>query len=147
MTQLGLTTPAVLFSAISLIMLAYTNRFLAYASLVRELHARFKQSHDAVLLRQIINMKRSLRLTRAMQILGISSLLFCVVTMFLIYVEWTTIAEVVFGVALIMLILSLAISIREIQISSQALDLQLGDMEEKKQSLADSLMNPRRGRL
>lgn len=147
MTQLGLTTPAVLFSAISLIMLAYTNRFLAYASLVRELHARFKQSHDAVLLRQIINMKRRLRLTRAMQILGISSLLFCVVTMFLIYVEWTTIAEVVFGVALIMLILSLAISIREIQISSQALDLQLGDMEEKKQSLADSLMNSRRGRL
>ena len=147
MTQLGLTTPAVLFSAISLIMLAYTNRFLAYASLVRELHARFKQSHDAVLLRQIINMKRRLRLTRAMQILGISSLLFCVVTMFLIYVEWTTIAEVVFGVALITLILSLAISIREIQISSQALDLQLGDMEEKKQSLADSLMNPRRGRL
>lgn len=147
MTQLGLTTPAVLFSAISLIMLAYTNRFLAYASLVRELHARFKQSHDAVLLRQIINMKRRLRLTRAMQILGISSLLFCVVTMFLIYVEWTTIAEVVFGVALIMLILSLAISIREIQISSQALDLQLGDMEEKKQSLADSLVNPRRGRL
>lgn len=147
MTQLGLTTPAVLFSAISLIMLAYTNRFLAYASLVRELHARFKQSHDAVLLRQIINMKRRLRLTRAMQILGISSLLFCVVTMFLLYVEWTTIAEVVFGVALIMLILSLAISIREIQISSQALDLQLGDMEEKKQSLADSLMNPRRGRL
>ena len=147
MTQLGLTTPAVLFSAISLIMLAYTNRFLAYASLVRELHARFKQSHDAVLLRQIINMKRRLRLTRAMQILGISSLLFCVVTMFLIYVEWTTIAEVGFGVALIMLILSLAISIREIQISSQALDLQLGDMEEKKQSLADSLMNPRRGRL
>lgn len=147
MTQLGLTTPAVLFSAISLIMLAYTNRFLAYASLVRELHARFKQSHDAVLLRQIINMKRRLRLTRAMQILGISSLLFCVVTMFLIYVEWTTIAEVVFGVALIMLILSLAISIREIQISSQALDLQLGDMEEKKQSLGESLMNPRRGRL
>lgn len=128
MTQLGLTTPAVLFSAISLIMLAYTNRFLAYASLVRELHARFKQSHDAVLLRQIINMKRRLRLTRAMQILGISSLLFCVVTMFLIYVEWTTIAEVVFGVALIMLILSLAISIREIQISSQALDLQLGEI-------------------
>ncbi|WP_088654422.1 DUF2721 domain-containing protein [Geofilum rhodophaeum] len=147
MNQLGLTTPAVLFSAISLIMLAYTNRFLAYASLVRELHARFKQSHDAVLLRQIINMKRRLRLTRAMQILGISSLLFCVVTMFLIYVEWTTLAELVFGVALIMLILSLAISIREIQISSQALDLQLGDMEEKKQSLGESLMNPRRGRL
>lgn len=147
MNQLGLTTPAVLFSAISLIMLAYTNRFLAYASLVRELHARFKQSHDAVLLRQIVNMKRRLRLTRAMQILGISSLLFCVVTMFLIYVEWTTLAELVFGVALIMLILSLAISIREIQISSQALDLQLGDMEEKKQSLTESLMNPRRGRL
>jgi hypothetical protein len=41
MNQLSLTTPALLFSAISLLLLAYTNRFLAYASVVRNLHARY----------------------------------------------------------------------------------------------------------
>jgi len=132
MEQLNLTTPAVLFSAISLIMLAYTNRFLAYASLVRNLYQRYQQAPDTVLLHQIANMKRRLLLTRAMQILGISSLLLCVCTMFLIYVHWQTTAEVVFGVALVLLILSLATSIREIQISVQALKIQLGDMSEAK---------------
>ncbi len=129
MEQLTLTTPALLFSAISLILLAYTNRFLAYASVVRSLHEKFKQSPNQILLGQINNMRKRLRLTRSMQILGISSLLLCVLCMFLIYVEWQTIAEIVFGIALIMLILSLGISIREIQISVKALDLHLSDME------------------
>jgi hypothetical protein len=131
MEQLTLTTPALLFSAISLILLAYTNRFLAYASLVRTLHEKFKQSPDDNIRGQISNMQRRLRLTRTMQIMGISSLLLCVFCMFLIYVEWQMTAEVVFGIALILLIVSLAYSIREIQISVKALDLQLSDMKEK----------------
>ncbi|HLW06023.1 MAG TPA: DUF2721 domain-containing protein [Marinilabiliaceae bacterium] len=130
MEDLTLTTPAVLFSAISLIMLAYTNRFLAYASLVRALHEKFKQSCDDVLMQQIHHMKRRLRLIQAMQILGIGSLLLCVLCMFLIYVNWQFVAELIFGVALLMLIFSLMLSIREIRISGKALDLQLGDMGE-----------------
>lgn len=132
MEKLGLTTPAVLFSAISLIMLAYTNRFLAYAAIVRGLHEKFLASEDDVLLGQIKNMKKRLRLTRFMQIMGISSLLLCVITMFLIYIDWNLVAEGVFGIALILLILSLATSIWEIQISVKALDLQLGDMYKDK---------------
>ncbi len=128
MEQLTLTTPAVLFSAISLIMLAYTNRFLAYASLVRSLHDRYLQSSDSIFLKQIEHLKRRLKLTQAMQILGIGSLLLCVLCMFLIYVNWQRSAEIIFGVALLMLIASLMFSIREIRISSQALDLQIGDM-------------------
>ncbi len=130
MEDLTLTTPAVLFSAISLIMLAYTNRFLAYASLVRTLHEKFKQSCDDVLMQQIHHMKRRLRLIQSMQILGIGSLLLCVLCMFLIYVKWQSTAELIFGVALLMLIFSLMLSIREIRISGKALDLQLGDMGE-----------------
>lgn len=129
MEQLTLTTPALLFSAISLIMLAYTNRFLAYAALVRSLHDKFIQSPDDNIRAQITNMQKRLKLTRIMQILGISSLLLCVLCMFLVYVEWQMLAEVVFGVALVLLILSLAYSIREIQISVKALDLHLSDME------------------
>jgi hypothetical protein len=130
MNQLTLATPALLFSAISLIMLAYTNRFLAYASLVRSLHAKYKEEKDKVLLWQIKNLRRRLNLTRGMQVLGISSLLLCVATMFLIYVSATTFAEIIFGIALVLLICSLALLIWEIQISTRALDLQLGDMEE-----------------
>ncbi len=129
MEQLTLTTPALLFSAISLILLAYTNRFLAYAQVVRNLHATFKENPNSLLLGQIQNLRKRLRLTQTMQVLGISSLLLCVVCMFLVYVRLFMWAEILFGIALLLLIFSLAISIREIQISVKALDLHLSDME------------------
>jgi len=129
MNELTLATPALLFSAISLIMLAYTNRFLAYANLVRSLHAKYQEEKDKVLLWQIKNLRRRLSLTRGMQVLGISSLLLCVATMFFIYIGTLFLAEAIFGVALILLICSLALLIWEIQISTRALDLHLGDME------------------
>jgi peptidoglycan/LPS O-acetylase OafA/YrhL len=129
MNELTLTTPALLFSAISLLLLAYTNRFLAYANVVRTLHARFKENRDTLLIGQIKNLRKRLVLTRTMQVLGIGSLLLCVLCMFLVYVDYQVVAEVVFGIALVMLILSLAISVWEIQISVKALDLHLSDME------------------
>lgn len=129
MNQLTLTTPALLFSAISLIMLAYTNRFLAYASVVRNLKEKFLQQQDEALLLQINNLRKRLCLTRSMQIFGISSLLLCVLTMFLVYIEQNDIAVWVFGVALLLLILSLGFLIREIQISVDALNHHLTDIE------------------
>ena len=129
MEQLTLTTPALLFSAISLLLLAYTNRFLAYASIVRGLHARYKENEDSLIVGQIQNLRKRLVLTRSMQMLGIGSLLLCVLCMFLIYIDFQLAAEIIFGVALVMLIISLGISVREIQISVKALDLHLSDME------------------
>jgi peptidoglycan/LPS O-acetylase OafA/YrhL len=129
MSELTLTTPALLFSAISLLLLAYTNRFLTYANVVRSLHARFKENPDNLIIGQIQNLRKRLVLTRSMQLLGIGSLLLCVLCMFLVYIEFQLAAEIIFGIALVMLILSLAISIREIQISVKALDLHLSDME------------------
>lgn len=129
MEQLTLTTPALLFSAISLIMLAYTNRFLAYSAVIRSLHAKYQEQKDSVLIVQIENIKKRLYLTRSMQIFGITSLLFCVLTMFLIYIQQTTIATWVFGLALILLIISLSLLIKEIQISVKALELHISDIE------------------
>jgi hypothetical protein len=129
MHQLTLTTPALLFSAISLLLLAYTNRFLAYANVVRTLHARFKENADNLIRGQIENLRKRLVLTRTMQLLGIGSLLLCVLCMFLIYIDIQLAAEVIFGIALVMLIVSLGISVREIQISVRALDLHLSDMD------------------
>ena len=130
MEQLTLTTPALLFSAISLIMLAYTNRFLAYASVIRSLHDRYLNENEDSFLRQIKNLKLRLYLTRWMQIFGITSLLFCVLTMFLIYINQQLIAVYIFGFALILLIISLALLIREIQISAEALQHHIADIEE-----------------
>lgn len=129
MEELTLTTPALLFSAISLIMLAYTNRFLAYASVIRSLHDKYLQKKDSILIAQIKNIKKRLYLTRSMQIFGISSLLLCVLTMFLIYIDQNTIAIWVFGLALIFLIISLGLLIVEIQISVKALEHHISDIE------------------
>lgn len=129
MEELTLTTPALLFSAISLIMLAYTNRFLAYAAVIRNLHDKYLQNMDESLIEQIKNLKLRLNLTRWMQIFGISSLLLCVLTMFMIYIDQHMLAVYIFGVALILLILSLTLLIREIQISARALQLHISDIE------------------
>ena len=130
MEELTLTTPALLFSAISLIMLAYTNRFLAYAAIIRNLRDQYLEHHDNSILRQISNLRLRVKLTRYMQISGISSLLFCVITMFLIYVDYDIIAIWAFGLGLVLLIVSLLFLIWEIQISARALQHHLGDIED-----------------
>jgi len=135
MEELTLITPTFLFSAISLLMLAYTNRFLSYSQLVRTLKDKYMENPTAVTAAQIANLRKRLSLTRAMQMLGIISLFLCVVTVFLIYIGLQVVAAYVFGLALVLLICSLGISVREIQISIQALDLYLSDMEKKKNSI------------
>ena len=129
MEELNLSTPALLFSAVSLILLAYTNRFLSYAQLVRTLKEQYVQKHSEETAAQIDNLRHRLYLTRRMQVLGISSLFLCVITMFLIYIGFHTTAVYVFGIALLLLIASLGISIWEIHISVKALEIHLRDME------------------
>ena len=121
MEELSLTTPALLFSAVSLILLAYTNRFLSYAQLVRTLKEQHLQHPSKVTRAQIDNLRRRLHLTRTMQLLGVTSLFLCVVLMLL--------SAYVFGAALLLLVGSLGVSIWEIQISVRALEIHLKDME------------------
>ena len=129
MEELSLTTPDLLFSAVSLILLAYTNRFLSYAQLVRTLKEQHLQHPSMVTRAQIDNLRRRLHLTRTMQLLGVTSLFLCVVTMFLIYVGLMLLSAYVFGAALLLLVGSLGVSIWEIQISVRALEIHLKDME------------------
>lgn len=131
--MLDLTTPSLLFSAISLILLAYTNRFLSYASVVRALKEKHLQTKDPRDFAQIINLRKRLYLIRSMQILGIASLLFCVLAMFFIYVSLQIAAAWIFGVALVLLAASLCVCIWEINISVKALEIHLEDMDPKKE--------------
>ena len=128
--EIDLTTPALLFSAISLIMLAYTKRFMSYAQLVRTLKEQYRENHSSVTAAQIANLRKRLYLTRAMQVTGTGSLLMCVVSMFFIDIQLYLVSIYIFGLAMVLLIISLAISVYEIYISVKALEIHLDDMDE-----------------
>jgi len=132
MGELTLITPTFLFSAVSLILLAYTNRFLSYAQLVRTLKDQYMKDHSAMTHAQIMNLRKRLYLTKNMQMFGMASLLLCVATMFLIYVGSHIISAYVFGLALLLLLISLGLSVWEIQISAKSLEIYLSNMLEKK---------------
>ncbi len=129
--ELTITMPALFFSAISLLMLAFTNRFLALASLIRNLHSEYLKESDEKIFKQIQNLRKRLRMIKQMQIFGISSLLFSVLCMFLLYVNFPVPAHISFGLANISLILSLILSLREILISVKALDIRLSDIQDR----------------
>jgi len=127
--EITLTTPALLFPAVSLLLLAFTNRFLAIATLIRQLHRNYMEDQKSLVEGQLKNLRKRLYLIRLMQLLGVLSLLLCVLSMFLLYIETRIWGEVIFGISLVALLLSLFVSLREIQLSTRALDLELSDME------------------
>jgi hypothetical protein len=122
-----LTTPALLFPAISLLMLAYTNRFVVLAGLVRELYAEYEEGQNEIIARQIENLQTRITVIKYMQIFGALSFFFCVVCMFLLFAGSTILANVVFSLSLILLLISLALLVRELQLSIDALDAHLSD--------------------
>jgi hypothetical protein len=129
--ELGLTTPALLFPAISLLLLAYTNRFLTLANLIRELHKSYKNNPEEIILAQISNLRYRVHLIRDMQVWGIASFFLSCLSMFFLYTGQEAMGEILFGVSLVMLMVSLGISFREIQVSVDALSYRLSDLEGK----------------
>jgi len=129
MVQISLTTPALLFPAISLLLLAYTNRFLAIATLIRQLHGNYNENPKNIIYGQLKNLRDRLHMIKSMQLLGVLSLFLCVMAMFFIYLKVGYWGSILFAVSLVSLLVSLFISIREIQLSTKALDLELSDME------------------
>ena len=128
--DISINTPALLFPAISLIMLAYTNRFLALGTRVRTLHNEYNTSENKIVLYgQIKNLRFRIKLIKQMQALGVLAFLSCIICMYFIYIEWMIMAHWVFAFSLISFSSSLAISLWEIQLSTKALELELSDME------------------
>ncbi len=132
--EITFNTPALLFPAISLLLLAYTNRYLALANLIRKLHDEYlKGEKKPMLLKQIKILRVRINMVRQMQALGVFSFLCCVVTMYSVYASWDF-AHYVFAVSLIALLASLIISLLEISQSTKALEWELSDMEELEDS-------------
>lgn len=129
--DLTLTTPALLFPAISLLLLAYTNRFVALANVIRRLHADHKVQPDPLNLRQIDNLRHRVRLIRRMQELGVVAFLCCVLSMAALYFELRPVGEGLFALSLLLFAGSLVLSILEIRQSVEALDIRLSDIERR----------------
>jgi len=128
--ELTLTTPALLFPAISLLLLAYTNRFLSLAALMRDLHTRYQTEPDPRIKDQLRNLRYRIRLIRNMQVCGVASFFCCVLCMFLLFAGQMLVGKWVFGASLLLLLVSLGLSLREIQVSIDALSLQIADIDE-----------------
>lgn len=124
-----LSTPALLFPAISLLLLAYTNRFMGLASVIRGLHQQINENNKELIARQIISLRLRIKLIIGMQILGVLSISFCVAAMFLLFLELSQLGQVTFITSLVLMMSSLVVSLYELIISGHALNIELEDID------------------
>ena len=120
-----LTTPALLFPAISLLLLAYTNRFLVLAQLIRELNQRENKGLEQIVRRQISNLRKRLYLIRAMQSVGVGAFILCTLSMLFVYFDKLEMGSIAFAASLGALCLSLIVSLYEVHISTKAIEIEL----------------------
>lgn len=131
MENMTLTTPALLFPAISLLLLAYTNRFLTLAQVIRQLHPGKSGPVTELAMRQLGGLKRRIGLIKLMQGFGVMSFLLCALSMFALFIELQMAGKVLFGLSLLALAVSLLVSLWEVLVSTEALNIVLGDMEKR----------------
>ena len=127
--MLTLSTPALLFPAISLLLLAYTNRFMGLAGVIRGLHNQINESNKGIIARQIVSLRLRIKLIIWMQILGVLSITVCVASMFFLFLESVALGELMFKGSLVLMMLSLMLSLYELKISGDALNIDIEDLE------------------
>lgn len=132
--DITLTTPALLFPAVAFLLVAYTSRFLAIGARIRNLYDRYQVCSDEIVYRQILSLKRRVVLIRNMQVCAVAGLFLCIFCMFVLFAGWTTFGKVLFGGALLLFLASLSISLHEIMLSVDALNLQLSSIASRVQN-------------
>lgn len=123
--DMSLTTPGLLFPAISLLMLAYTNRFVVLTNVIRQLSNLENASSQHLVLRQIENLRVRVQVIRMMQAFGVLSFVFCTLSMFSLLLSWIIIGAYLFAISLILLVISLLFSFYEVNISTNAINIEL----------------------
>lgn len=129
--DITITTPALLFPAVTFLLIAYTNRFLAIGSRIRNLHERYQSSSDDMILNQIVSLRKRVVLIRNMQACGVGGLFLCVLCMLILFGGWLLYGKIIFIGSLILILVSLGISLYEIFLSVDALNFELLDIEKK----------------
>ena len=126
-----ITTPSLLFPAISLLLLAYTNRFVVLATVIRELSKRENASSQLLVRRQIDNLRLRILVIRRMQAFGVVSFVLCTLSMFSLLLQWTIAGQLLFANSLILLVISLLFSLYEVNISTEAINIELEKFDER----------------
>ncbi|MBW2641653.1 MAG: DUF2721 domain-containing protein [Deltaproteobacteria bacterium] len=129
--EITLTTPALLFPAISLLLVAYTNRFNTIGGRIRTLHSQYKENPDDVLIGQIESLRKRVYIIKNMQAFGVASLFLCVLCLFVLFAGNVFIGKIIFSFSLMFMMISLGLSFREILLSVHALNIELSDMQKK----------------
>ncbi len=129
MTEFTITTPAVLFPAISLLILAYMNKFLAITTLIRKLKDKYIQDEDENILPQLRNLRRRMIIIRNMQWLAVFALFLCILSIYFVFENQQVTAKNLFVAGMISLLSSLFLSLREIHLSIVSIGLELKDVE------------------
>lgn len=131
--EITLTTPALLFPAVAFLLVAYTSRFLAIGARIRNLHDRYQASSDTIIYKQIISLRRRVVLIRNMQGCAVAGLFLCIFSIFVLFAGWMLMGKILFAGALLLFLASLGISLHEIMLSVDALNLELVDLEDRMQ--------------
>ena len=127
--EITLTTPALLFPAISLLLVAFTNRFNTIGARIRKLHSEYKENPEDILMDQIESLRKRVNIIKNMQAFGVASLFCCVLCLFVLFAGYILIGKIIFSLSLIFMLTSLGLSFREILLSVQALNIELKDMQ------------------
>lgn len=138
---MDITTPALLFPAISLLLLAYTNRFVVLTNLIRQLSNKEGANSEEVIHRQISSLQSRLNIIRMMQSFGVMSFVICTLSMFALYLEWNGWGQLLFGFSLLLLVVSLLFSLYEVQISTKAISIELEKLERFKRSKGKRILD------
>ncbi len=132
--EMTITTPSLLFPAISLLMLAYTNRFVTLANVIRQLSNLENAPSRDIVIRQIENLRVRMAVIRLMQAFGVLSFVFCTLSMFSLLLDFLVAGMYLFAVSLILLVVSLLCSFYEVNISTTAINIELEKFDEELKS-------------
>ena len=123
--EMTITTPSLLFPAISLLLLAYTNRFVVLANIIRQLSSLENASSQVLVRRQIENLRLRIIVIRRMQAFGVLAFVFCTLSMFALLLHWYVLGQLLFANSLLLLVISLLFSFYEVNISTEAINIEL----------------------
>lgn len=129
--EMTITTPSLLFPAISLLMLAYTNRFITLANVIRQLSKSNSDFYEDIVIRQINSLRLRIQVIRWMQASGVLSFVFCTLSMFSLLLSYYLAGQILFAVSLILLVISLMFSFYEVNISTTAINIELEKFDRK----------------
>ncbi|MEN9897103.1 MAG: hypothetical protein RLZZ66_752 [Pseudomonadota bacterium] len=129
MMDIAITTPALLFPAITILFLAYSNRFLTIASRIREKHDVFSKTQSPIAQKQILSFRKRIRLILAMELLAVLGIIHCTVAMGFVFFSMQYLGNIAFALSIIFIIFSLIASIGELLLSTKALNIEIEDME------------------